>query len=189
MEKKILNINEIPRTIIAEPRSFAGGRAPQQLGLTGTKVGCGHGPVRLLLGHHGRQSRPLLRHQDEEGARTEPRSPPSRVSARRTTSTRSRWPGWSTAARSAASAARASSFPPRRFWTRTPTPPAKTSATGCRSTQRLPLHRLQAAGRRGHGCGAGAARRDEQRGHSPSSSRPTARSGAANTRVRAPSPK
>jgi aldehyde oxidoreductase len=41
MEKKILNINKIPRTILANPEASLADVLRAQLGLTGTKVGCG----------------------------------------------------------------------------------------------------------------------------------------------------
>ena len=41
MEKKILNINKILRTIIANPEASLADVLRGQLGLTGAKVGCG----------------------------------------------------------------------------------------------------------------------------------------------------
>ena len=41
MEKKVLNINGIPRTIIANSEASLADVLRGQLGLTGTKVGCG----------------------------------------------------------------------------------------------------------------------------------------------------
>ncbi len=41
MEKKVLNINGIPRTIIANPEASLADVLRAQLGLTGTKIGCG----------------------------------------------------------------------------------------------------------------------------------------------------
>ncbi|MHC1743186.1 MAG: molybdopterin-dependent aldehyde oxidoreductase [Syntrophobacteraceae bacterium] len=41
MEKKILNVNGIPRTVIASPEASLADVLRTQLGLTGTKVGCG----------------------------------------------------------------------------------------------------------------------------------------------------
>jgi aldehyde oxidoreductase len=41
MEKKVLTINEIPRTIIASPEASLADVLRRQLGLTGTKIGCG----------------------------------------------------------------------------------------------------------------------------------------------------
>ena len=41
MEKKTLNVNGIPRTVIANPEASLADVLREQLGLTGTKVGCG----------------------------------------------------------------------------------------------------------------------------------------------------
>jgi aldehyde oxidoreductase len=41
MEKKVLNINGIPQTIIVNPEASLADVLRAQLGLTGTKIGCG----------------------------------------------------------------------------------------------------------------------------------------------------
>ncbi len=41
MEKKVINVNGIPRTVIVNPEASLADVLREQLGLTGTKVGCG----------------------------------------------------------------------------------------------------------------------------------------------------
>jgi aldehyde oxidoreductase len=43
MQKKVVNVNGVPRTLIADPEASLSDVLRRQLGLTGTKVGCGEG--------------------------------------------------------------------------------------------------------------------------------------------------
>ena len=119
-----------------------------------------------------------MRHEDPPCGRLGAGRRPSRASARRRTSTRCSWPGWSTAAPSAASARRASSSRPKACSTRIRAPTREEVRDVVpEAPQRLPLHRLQADRGRGHGRRQGAARRDDAWKSSPSSCPPTDASG------------
>ena len=41
MDKKVLKVNGVPNTVIADPEASLADVLREQLGLTGTKVGCG----------------------------------------------------------------------------------------------------------------------------------------------------
>ena len=67
MDKKVLKVNGVPKTVIVDPEASLADVLREQLGLTGSEGGLRYGPLRLLLGHHGRQAHQGLRHQDEQG--------------------------------------------------------------------------------------------------------------------------
>ena len=134
MQKKILNVNGVNRTVIVDPEATLADVLRKQL-LSDRHQGLvQRRSLRRVLGHRGWQADPGLRHQDAARARWGARSSPSKASARPKRCIRSSWRLWRTARRSAVSARRAWSSRPKPCWTATPTPPAKKCAPGSPST-------------------------------------------------------
>ena len=160
-----------------------------QAGLTGTKVACGQGQCGSLFGDPERQGRALV-HDDHEAragriadhdhrghrhARQAPR-PAARLDPPR------RRPVRLLLARVHRLVQGAARPEPRPDPRRDPRLVAE-------ARQRVPLHRLQAAGRRRHRRRQGAARRDERETSSSTRCPTTATSGTRASRGRRPSPR
>ena len=82
MQKKIMDINGINKTLIVDPETSLADVLRGQLGLTGTKVGCGSGQCGSCNGHYGRQTGEVLSHKDEKSAGWSRDNSPSKVSGR-----------------------------------------------------------------------------------------------------------
>ena len=182
MLKKAINVNEVPRTMVVDPEASLADVIRGQLGLTGTKVGCGTahcGSCSVIMDGKVVRSCATKMKNVEDGANI------TTIEGIGTPiiSTLSRWHGWFMVERNAVFAARfhrigQSAFGPER----------KSQPRGCprlvsETSQCMPLHRLQAAGGCSHGCGPGGARRNEKRGARLIFLR-TARSGVGKCRVR-----
>ena len=56
MQKKLVSINGLTKMVVADPEASLADVLRGQLGLTGTKVGCGKGQCGSCSVIHGRQS-------------------------------------------------------------------------------------------------------------------------------------
>ena len=165
MIKRTLCVNGKCTTIIVSPEESLANVIRGQLGLTGTKVGCGQGQCGacsvILNGKLVRSCVTSMKRVPDEASRDHGRR--HRHAGR--TCTRSSWPWSLTARRSAVSACRASWCPIKALLDENPDP---TRTRGPRvvpgSPERLPVQRLQGDRGRGHGRGQGAAGRDAARG-------------------------
>ena len=163
MIKKEIVVNGIPRRLVVNGEDTLATVLRANLGLTGTKVGCGEGQCgacsvlvdgKVIRSCATKMKRRRRRRQDHHhrGHRHpgQPASPAAGLDGPRRRPVRLLHPGLYRLGQSPAR--QQSQAHPRRGPRLVPETP-----------QRLPLHRLQAAGGCGHGCRQGAARRDEHR--------------------------
>ena len=114
MKRIMLNVNGVDRWVVAEKTATLADVLREQMLLTGCKVCCEDGQCGSCTVIDQRQARSLLHNCRWRRCRPTPRSSRSKASERRGTCIRCRSPGWRMAARSAASARRASSCRRRR---------------------------------------------------------------------------
>ena len=131
MLKKTLKINGVNRIVVAASDASLADVLREQLGLTGTKVGCGEGQCGacnvILDGKLVRSCITKMAKVVDGAAITTIEG-----SEHRKTSIPFNWPGRSMGERSAGSARPALLFPARRFWMKHRTPPARMCVAGFR---------------------------------------------------------
>ena len=161
MIKKMLHINGVPKTVIAESDTMLADVLREQLKLTGTKVGCGQGQCgccSVILDGKVVRSCITKMKRVEDGARVttiEGIGTPDNLHALQM--------AWTVHGGAQCGFCSPGFIVSAKALLDENQEPHAQAGPGLvpETPQRLPLHRLQAAGGRGHGRGQGAAGRDD----------------------------
>ena len=161
MIKKMLHINGVPKTVIAESETMLADVLREQLKLTGTKVGCGQGQCgccSVILDGKVVRSCITKMKRVEDGARVttiEGIGTPDNLHALQM--------AWTVHGGAQCGFCSPGFIVSAKALLEENQEPHAQAGPGLvpETPQRLPLHRLQAAGGRGHGRGQGAAGRDD----------------------------